>query len=70
MWEKELTKLIPPMNPKSRKYNFQGDRYPQYLLLPQCVTELSGLISFENISRSDATFTTSEMEEVEAASRV
>ena len=44
-------------------------RMIQLLLLPRYMTELSDRKLYENISRTDVTFTSYEMEEVEAVSR-
>ena len=53
------------MNPRSKRYySFKG-------INPHntCITELPGMHSIENVSGSDVAFTSSEMKEVEAASR-
>ena len=42
---KKLSKLSLPMITKmGRYYRFQGDQASQFLLLPQCITDLSGLL--------------------------
>ena len=42
---------------------------PQFMLLSYCITELVGMKTYKNLSRTDVVFTSLEMEEVEASLR-
>ena len=67
----KLTKLFPPPNIQLRKYfKFEGDSAPLFLLLPRCITELSSMRSYDNLARTDVTFTSCEMEEVKASASI
>ena len=60
MKAKKFTKLLPLVNVRSRRYyRFKGAKASQLLLLLRCVTELSSARTYDNISRTDVTFTSS-----------
>ena len=55
---KKLSKFLPPIASRSRKYyRLEGDLASQLLLCPQSIARLLGMRLYENISRSGVTFT-------------
>ena len=80
--DRNKKKLSPQSNLKSKKlvnllsfpptrtgkyYMFKGVLFPAVMLLPRCITDLKGMKTSDLVSRSDVTFTSSEIEEVESA---
>ena len=66
---KKLVKLLPFPPVQAQRYKFEGVYCLSVLLLPRCITELTGMKCFDSVSRLDVTFTFLEIEEVALASR-
>ena len=62
-------KLLPFPPAHSRKcYKFGGVCFPSVFPLPLCITELTGMRTYDSLARSDVTLTSYEIEELKSSS--